>query len=194
MKPSLHSLIRPSWRLDRAARCSRLWVCGLPLALVLAACGPGVGGTGIGADLPSLASFGAIEASVCKSEFAARLNCSQASAVAGAPTSPALDAGTGTLVLSDATGRIRIQLDGNQVELQAPCQNLVFKGVWGQVPGQAPRYFGAFETASSVGPGSLALETSGTSIGARVLDQEGRTLAGPFVLTPSQGAAPASCG
>jgi len=193
MNPLLHTLARLSWRAELAACCSRGRMGGLSLALILAACGPGVGGIGIGAEPPSLASFGAVAASVCSSDLAPRLNCGQAGAVTGAPASPNLDAGTGPLVLSDATGRILVQLDGNQIELQAPCQNLVFRGVWGQIPGQAARYYGAVEAATSIGLGTVELETSGTNIGARVLDEEGRLLAGPFALTPSQGAVPARC-
>lgn len=193
MNPLLHTLARPAGRHVLAARGSLGWLWGLWLALILTACGPGVGGTGIGAEPPSLASFGAAAASVCSSDLAPRLNCGQAGAVTGAPTSPNLDAGTGPLVLSDATGRVIVQLEGNQIELQAPCQNLVFRGVWGQIPGQAARYYGAIEAGTSIGLGTVEFEASGTNIAVRVLDDEGRLAAGPFVLTPSQSAVPARC-
>jgi hypothetical protein len=166
---------------------------GAALAVWLSACGPGVGGTGIGAEPPPLSTFGAVAVSVCTSSLAPSLNCTAVGALPSAPTAPPADRGTAILVLSDTTGRILLRLDGNRVELNAPCLGLGFKGEWGQVPGQAPRFYGAIESVSSTAPGTLELGSSGSRFSVQLVDNAGRIVAGPLELSVTQAQLPASC-
>ncbi len=152
------------------------------LLLLLSACGPGVGGTGIGAEPPSLATFGATSTSVCTSNLAGSLACPSLGAL---PTSPAAapgDAGTTALTLADSSNRVVATLNGNRIEFSAPCAGLKFSGDWGLVPGQAPRYYGLAESAAYTGAGSLELAASGTQFSLQVLDINGRILFAPLML------------
>lgn len=189
MTPSSFFPLRPiTW----ATRTTRL-ACGAALALWLSACGPGVGGTGIGAEPQPLSTFGAVAVSVCTSSLAPSLNCASVGALPSSPNAPAADRGTATLVLSDTSGRILVRLDGNRVQFNAPCLGLGFTGEWGQVPGQVPRFFGAIEFVSYTGPGTLELGSSGSRFSVQVLDNAGRILAGPLELSVTQAQLPASC-
>ena len=163
------------------------------LVLLLSACGPGVGGTGIGAEPPTLTSFGATSASVCTSNLAGSLACPSLGALPSSPSAAPADAGTTALVLADGNTRVLARLEGNRIELQAPCAGLKFSGEWGLVPGQAPRFYGAVEFSAYNGPGSLEMAATGTRFSLQVLDLNGRVLLGPLMLQITQALQPAAC-
>ena len=163
------------------------------LLLLLSACGPGVGGTGIGAEPPTLATFGATSASVCTSNLAGSLACPSVGALPSSPTAAPPDAGTTALSLADSSSRVLATLNGNRIELNAPCAGLKFSGEWGLVPGQAPRYYGLAESSAYSGAASLELASSGAQFNLQVLDINGRVLFGPVMLQVKAGSQLAAC-
>jgi hypothetical protein len=81
---------------------------GLLLASLLAACGPGVGGSGTGAAEEPLQQYGATAINVCGNPLAPQLAAcvtGQAVAYADSATQP----------------RVMAQLQDGHIELQAPC-------------------------------------------------------------------------
>ncbi|MEI2676371.1 MAG: DUF6502 family protein [Burkholderiaceae bacterium] len=93
-------------------------VLALLLAGLLAACGPGVGGSGTGATEDPLRQFGATALPACGNPLAPQL----ASCVKGQPLSYAD---------SSTLPRVTVQLLDSHLELQAPCAGLNFSGDWG---------------------------------------------------------------
>ncbi|MEO8922980.1 MAG: hypothetical protein ABI330_09190, partial [Caldimonas sp.] len=105
--------------------------------LVLAGCGPGVGGTGTGD--AAFAAFGASAAPVCGGAVAAVLSCPAAPAV------PPPTTGTLPVQFTDAAGQIVLELDGNLAQLDDSCLKLHFSGEFGTAAGGAPGFFGSYE-------------------------------------------------
>jgi hypothetical protein len=105
---------------------------------LLSACGPGVGGSGTGEDQTALPPFGASAASLCSSELAVLLQCPAGSGTAAGGT------GTGPVAFSGRLGGqdVALQLQGNQADLRVGCTLLRFRGQWGQLAGQSPRFYG----------------------------------------------------
>ena len=149
--------------------------------LSLAACGPGVGGTGTGG--AALTAFGATAASVCGSAFALELGCAQAPAPA---PSGAIGSPMGTLPLQfvDASGRVTLDLDGNAATLLSSCLKLRFDGDFGHAAsGEA--FFGTvrFEASNGDALASLvAAPAAGGGLTVELRDVGGKTLLGPVVL------------
>lgn len=86
------------------------------LALLLAACGPGVGGTG-GGDDPSVPGTAVLP--LCRTPFAAALDCRA-------------DGTTGRVLFADAAVPATAQLavEGVRAQLAAACAGLAFEGTW----------------------------------------------------------------
>jgi hypothetical protein len=161
------------------------------LLMLLSACGPGVGGTGIGNEPSTLATFGATSASLCASNLAGSLACPS---VAVPPTSPnPADVGTATVTLVDGSNRVVVTLNGNRIELNAPCAGVKFSGEWGLVPGQAPRFYGSAESSAYTGAATLELTTSLAVFNLQVLDINGGVLVGPLTLRIKAAPQPVSC-
>ncbi len=161
----------------------------------LAACGPGIGGTGTGGTSDP-ASFGATNASVCTAPFAALLNCPVGAGVPG--TAGALT-GTALVHFADAAagGNLAAAVESNQLQFQARCQALQFTGVWGLLATGEGRFFGAYSNATSVDvPASMRVISSAAGeLQMTLFDTSEQVLLGPVAL---QGVAapvtnPAAC-
>ncbi len=150
------------------------------VALLLAACGPGVGGTGTGAEPPP-GAFGAQASDLCASGLAGALAC--AAGTAG------LAQGTAAVDFFSGTARARIQ--GNHIELMLPCQLLVFSGDWGTVGGAGPRFYGLVASPAVNGPAQLEVLAEGDQLRLRLFDPQGQLLLSPLLLQRQPaGAAP----
>lgn len=140
----------------------------------LAACGPGVGGTGTGGSAAddAMAQFGAQPASVCSSELAALLQCPSPGAAAGANT------GSTEVYLTDSTGspQVSARIGGNRVELSAPCRHIQFSGEWALVAGQPGRFYGSASVDTVAQVATLAATPSDGGISMALLDAQGRSL------------------
>ncbi len=174
----------PSW----TACCS---AAALAVLLALAGCGPGVGGTGTGG---ALTTFGATAASVCSSSFALELGCAQAPAPApSSPTGPG--AGTPPVQFVDASGRVTLDVDGNDATLQSSCLQLRFDGSFGRNAG-GEAFFGSAVAAGGGTPASLTVvPVAGPALSVELRDVDGKTLLGPVVLQRAAvpTTAPAGC-
>ena len=157
------------------------------LLLSLAACGPGVGGTGTGAE-PELARFGASAAPLCGSDVASLLSCPPAG------TAAALEAGTAEVLFSDSTLRMLATLSGNRLEFSAPCSGLRFVGDWGRVGSQPPRFYGFVESTGSNALAIAELQAVASGLSLRISDDAGRLLFGPVLLNKVTAPRLAGCG
>lgn len=156
---------------------------------LLAACGPGVGGTGTG-DKPGPAldpvlgpgDFGADAALVCDSTLADALAC----AGTGASGSPA-PAGTAAVRWDSVAPDTPLvaRFDGNALTLQGACTGLAFRGSWGIGAAGPARYYGSVVVASEADPQAgqvLITPQADGSLQLVVQDAGGLGLAGPLRL------------
>ena len=159
---------------------------GLALVLLLAgwlaACGPGVGGSGTGATDDPLQQFGATALPVCGNPLSPQL----ASCVRGQSLSYA-DSGT--------LPRVTAQLLDSHLELQAPCAGLKFSGDWAVVGDQPPRFYGTVTSGTGTALASVITVPAGANgLQVELRDAMGLKLFGPVTLLPATaGAALASC-
>ena len=166
----------------------------LALLAWLAACGPGVGGTGTGVEPAGLGSFGATAAPLCGSSFASALKCPPA----GGPATPASE-GTARVVFVDSTsgGQVTVVFEANRLDLEARCQGLLFAGNWGIDAAGTLRFYGSVRTSGSTvdlpAYASVQLQTSGASAELSIVLQnlQGAVILGPVVLRPAGGLATA---
>jgi hypothetical protein len=161
------------------------WVFG---GLLVAGCGPGVGGTGTGD--AAFAAFGASAAPVCGGSVAATLACPSAPPVA--PVSPG---GTLPVQFVDAAGQLVLELNGNVAQLDASCQHLHFTGEFGTGTNGSQGFFGSYEISGN-GPDVLAALSTTPAVGGGALtielhDVDGQVLVGPVLLQRATGALPA---
>jgi hypothetical protein len=157
------------------------------LATVLAACGPGLTGTGTGAAV-GLAAFNATEQAVCSAPFAADLGCATTTGAAPGPLNrPAyFESGSGATL-------VRAVFDANGLVLTAPCAGFKFEGVWGRSAALGERFYGAQERdggATLLSATATAVADSG-GLRVTVQDAQAQPLLGPVVLQ-RQAAAPAA--
>lgn len=151
----------------------------LLLAWLLAACGPGVGGTGTGED--ALAAQGARPANVCDSELGVLLGCPPAGP-AGA-TAPGVPDTRPWWSVDAATGRFAIaRFDGAAVQLELRCPVLRFEGRWGQSDALGARYFGVLASEPGQPLASLRLQPDGPALLAQLFDIAGRPIGPPAPL------------
>lgn len=166
----------------------RAWAVCLAIAgLLLAGCGPGVGGTGTGAE-PPLASFGASPASLCSSSLSTAVACSSSGSI--------LAPGVGAVATADrwSAEGVRLVITGNRAELTLGCPIQRFNGDWGTVGGAPPRYYGELSTASGSVLAQLEMTAENGSLRLRLLDAQGQLLQGPWLLLPSSSSgAPLAC-
>jgi hypothetical protein len=132
------------------------WLC--LQALLLTACGPGVGGTGTGltSAADGLRAFGAQAVAACAPGSAVSLACPAASGLDSTGGNP-----TAEVWLDTAPGaRWRLDVQGDSVTLERRCTQERFKGQWGSSPALGSRYFGVFGAESVPGvPASLGVRT-----------------------------------
>ena len=176
----------PSPTAGRAGSLMRV-LAALVLSATLAACGPGVGGTGTGQSVAGdagIAFFGAQTAPVCLASDAA---------VPAAIRCQGL--GTPTPVLAVPTvfvdGCHRLTLVNDVAMLASSCGGWAFEGLWGVAPAEGERYFGLAGPAGGPGtpvlerPSTLTLGVTGTALTVWLRDADGRTLTGPLTLAPA---------
>ncbi len=148
----------------------------LALAALLGACGPGVGGTGTGEEITALQDFGAAPASVCSGELAALAACTGAGAAA-APAS------AGVYLADTFDGRrVRVHLQGDGIDVDAPCARLRFRGRWGVVGSQAGRFYGSATVDGVLQPATLTAQPVSGGAQLTVRDAQGVTLLGPVLV------------
>jgi len=160
------------------------WMLG---ALLLAGCGPGVGGTGTGDE--AFAAFGASAAPVCGSAVAAELSCPSAPAV------PVPPAGTLPVQFVDAAGQVVLGLNGNLAQLDASCLRLHFSGEFGTGTGGLQGFFGSYEIGANGIDVLAALSTvpvaGGGALTIELRDVDGQVAVGPVLLRRAIGPLPA---
>lgn len=177
-----------------AIESTRAWLGLWVAAAILGGCGPGVGGTGTGETTAALAVFGASAAPVCSSELAPVLACAAPTGVGGAA---ALAPGTAPVYLADTIDgrRVAVSVQGNLIELSAPCARVQFRGQWGAIAGQAARFYGSTGstgTHASGPPASLQALVRGNALELTLVDTQGLVLLGPVLVTARP--APAAVG
>lgn len=136
----------------------------LALAAVLAACGPGVAGTGTDSVTGAFDAYGASTAPLCASSLAASLDC---------PTggSPATASGTGPVAFVDSTTQWRLTVVylGQTVRLEQRCTGLVFTGEWGLTLGGG-RFFGIATLPGESEPQAAALSVQPQADGSQRIE------------------------
>lgn len=143
--------------------------------LVLAACGPGVGGTGTGES--ALHSFGATAANVCTSDFAATLGCT--AGATGAPNA----ASVRYFADGEPASRQLARVQGQGIELELRCLDVQFKGTWGTTPTLGSRYYGELLGAGAASAlASLIVQAQPTGLWLLLQDASGNTIIGPLLL------------
>jgi hypothetical protein len=150
----------------------RRWRLTVLLAQVglLAACGPGVGGTGTGLSVAAdaLQAFGAQAISACLPGASSSPACTAASGLGSPTVQPP------TVVWLDTApgARVRLDVQGDGAALEKRCTKERFIGQWATSPNLGARYYGIFglEGASGVAaslsvrsaePSTLTLELRG---------------------------------
>jgi len=148
----------------------------------LQACGPGVGGSGTGQGLDA---FGASSASLCGSDIAAALACPPSTAAPGGSASGASDNGTALVYFADTIdgSRVAVTVQGNSIELTAPCARISFRGQWGLLAGQAARFYGLNGEGSNAQPAQVRASLVNGDLQLTVLDANGNVLLGPVLVT-----------
>ncbi len=154
------------------------------LMSALAACGPGVGGTGTGQSAAELVGFAATASSVCAAPLAGSLSCGADSII------DATLVGTQPLRYIDTTAGANTVVDfsDNSVHLSAQCQRLDFIGDWGVTATQDQRYFGSVLLSGQLNrmPATLLVQPDPASptgdLIAVLRDAQGKLLLGPLVL------------
>lgn len=154
------------------------------LTFLLAACGPGVGGTGTGNGSPEpgaagLGYFGATPQSACTAPFAPLLGCN-AIGIGGDPV-----LGVQRIFTSECAVAT---FEGDAVTFDALCTGWVFSGRWGVDGSGLARYYGLVGADPMLPPNLPATlevqpQESGLLVVLRAAD--GELLAGPLVLRPA---------
>lgn len=186
-----HPLQRPIPRPNR----SRWGLIGaLFLVSWLLGCGPGVGGTGTG-ETNGLAAFGAAPASICAADVGGVLGCGPGAGAASPSPAP----GAAPVLLADATlsPRVQARLQDNAIDLTVLCTGLRFRGQWGEVAGQAPRFFGNSGPDGALQPATLQMDrgpAGAVSVVVTLRDAAGVVILGPTaLLVVPASATPATC-
>lgn len=179
---------------------------GLLCAAALGACGPGVGGSGTGIEpaaqgvtLPApqpvtTPSQGATPASLCRSALASALACGSAAPgvppVPSAPSAPSAPTGGVSLAaplwLADrpVAPRVQARIEGDRLDLQAPCARLLFSGPWAQLGAQPPRFHGALDDGRVA---TVEARAEGNALWLTLRDGAGTVWLGPVRLQPVAG-------
>jgi hypothetical protein len=89
------------------------------------------------------------------------------------------------------------RFEGDRIDFQVPCQQLRYTGQWGQLPGQAARFYGWVDQAGSLSLASLTVQVQGKQLVLQLRDAQGQPLADArtlsrLAITPAPGAA--ACG
>jgi hypothetical protein len=129
-------------------------VLALTIAVLLSACGPGVGGTGRPAESREFAvQAGAQPAPVCSAAWAGMLNC-QPPVINTSAVAIDHPGTTKVQYASDSSGQPEwvLSFEGNKLSLEGGCPRVSYTAEWGQVGGAAPLYFGGYLNAKLIQP------------------------------------------
>jgi len=176
---------------------------GLLCAAALGACGPGVGGSGTGTEPAALGvtlpapqpvttpTQGATPASLCRSALASALACgSPAPSMPPVPSAPSAPTGGVSLAaplwLADrpVAPRVQARIEGERLDLQAPCARLLFSGPWAQLGAQPPRFHGALDDGRVA---TVEANAEGNALWLTLRDGAGTVWLGPVRLQPVAG-------
>jgi hypothetical protein len=153
------------------------------VAVALAACGPGVGGTGTGygsePGIAGLAWFDAQPRSVCEGPLATVAQC-----VAPAVGLPSVPGGPVRLAGACAAAT----LDGDEIVLDVICGGWVFAGRWGLGADSVGRYYGLYgpdPMQAPTIPATLDVQSDAGRVIVWLRDSHGDLVAGPLVLEPA---------
>jgi hypothetical protein len=158
------------------------------LLALLAACGPGVGGSGTGlVDGPPVGPA-STPAYVCASELAPVLACDPASATSAA----ALVRGTAPVGFAAIVNgqAVLVRLEGNRIAFSAGCTALRFAGSWGTVGTQEARFQGFVDPNGNAAPATLSVQRDGDGLWLLLRAADGTPLYGPLRVAPASGALP----
>lgn len=174
----------------RSRALTTLAACGLWLTgALLAACGPGVGGTGTGSSTDSLSQYGAAPSNVClTADFSPLLACGSAAAPGG---TSAVFASDGT-----PTSRHLARFEGSRLTLELRCLNRTFEGEWASAGQLGSRYFGSVTHAGTGAKvtASVIVAAQGTTLVMLVQDFNGQRIGEPLLLQRVTAATtPAGC-
>lgn len=148
------------------------------VSVLLAACGPGVGGTGTGngavpPGVTGLDYCGAQTANACLTPFGPLIGCTSTPGGDAVQALPAALAGE----CAAAT------FDGNDVVLDVVCLGWTFSGRWGVSLEGELRYFGLVGQdllLPPTDPASLEVQVQGSALVLWLRASDGRLLAGPL--------------
>lgn len=158
--------------------------------LALGGCGPGVGGTGSGSsggggDGGGSAGISFTAGDVCEAEFSSTaLSCTGVSPLPGAGTLPV------TWVDNTKTGdtTVSASLQGHDITLDQPCEQVHFAGTWGRLPDGQQAFVGTLtDPAHPEGINAMATvspeRTDPTAVGwVTLLDANGELLHPAWLL------------
>ena len=150
----------------------------LSVACALAACGPGVEGTGTDSVAQAFQAYGAVPNTVCSAPLASSLDC---------PSSQSTTAGTAAVVYLEAapTRRISVTYQGQAATVENRCGGFTFSGEWGTTMAVGGRFYGIVSQAGVQGPQAASMTVTQDNEGSQVvtvLDFSERVLLGPLVL------------
>lgn len=160
------------------------WCSTVAVSLWLAACGPGVGGTGTDTLADALDAWGAQAAAVCASPVAASVGCGSA----GTAASP----GPARYVEPGGTRAVLATYVGDAATLEDRCAGTRFEGLWGRTGASEGRYYGLFGPRDGERQAAalrVQPQTDGTQR-VELRDLRERLLLGPVSLESSPVLAP----
>lgn len=158
------------------------WLALMLITWLLAACGPGVGGTGTGEEGQGLQAFGAEAREVCASELAPLLACAPASPNAGASGATGQPSAVRSWWSGDG-GRVQLGFDGNRIGVQAECGALEFRGLWGQVGTAPAAYYGWLRADGGERPAVLQVQRDDPRLLFTLIEADARVRLGPSLAT-----------
>lgn len=136
---------------------------GLGLSVLLAACGPGTGGTGTGEAAGLLGA--AQPQALCSSNLASALDCPGDASLA--------TAGSARVVFVGDAGTLLLVIEGNHARLQSGCPAIAFEGRFSRLDDGSTRFVGEARSGQAGSPGTLAgLEVTPQPDRAGALDLE----------------------
>jgi len=122
------------------------------LGLLLSACGPGTGGSGLTTESHGyLALAGAKSAPLCSAPWADQLACGLPPGSSGvSPDHP----GTAKVLYASSASNpdFVLSFEGNELKLEGGCPRLSYSGEWGQPGSGAAAFFGGYLDAGLIQP------------------------------------------
>jgi hypothetical protein len=150
----------------------------LSMVCALAACGPGVEGTGTDSVAEAFQAFGAVTNTVCSAPLASSLDCA---------SSQSTTAGTAAVLYLETTpnGRISVTYQGQAATVENRCGGFTFIGEWGTTVAVGGRFYGIVSQAGVQGPQAASMTVTQDNEGSQVVtvrDFSERVLLGPLTM------------